>query len=440
VGCLALQGLRARCDEGRAPQPRASHIGKDEEPILAADCGGTTTRLMLYAVDPRAPVAEKQTAPGHIIFEEKYPNILFKSFNDIVKTFFHDVSLAVGEDVPRPLVAVLAIAGIVTRNQCRYTNLDWVVTGDELSKEFGIKRVEIINDFVAQGYGVLTLADSEVIALHDAPERKGAPIAVVGAGTGLGTCFLTVGSTGHYEAYPSEGGHIEFAPRGQGSNDLQIELLKFLKVRLSGWNRISIERVVSGRGICNVYEFLSYQYPDRVVKDVHREFMQRPTDAGIIARNAWPGSLCEQALQIFASCYGAQVGSTAIFLMPFRGVYLTGGVTHKLADWMQRDGSFLEAYRDKGRVTPMLSSIPLLLVRGENMGQRGAHLRAVRLLKEFREGAAPLETGPSEPVQELVAPRDLDVDGIGAQIAKLISDYRQTHDDKDDARAPPSLP
>jgi len=328
---------------------------------------------------------------------------------------------------------VLAIAGIVTQNQCRYTNLDWVVDGEELGRTFSIPRVEIINDFVAQGYGTLTLADSEVSKLHDAPPRKGAPIAVIGAGTGLGMCFLTLGPSGQYEAYPSEGGHIEFAPRGQGSDETQIDLLKHLKVRLSGWNRVSIERVVSGLGICNTYEFLAYKYPKRVNKEVHTEFMRRPTDASIIAKGNSPGSLCEEALQIFAACYGAHCGSAAISFMPFRGIFVTGGVTGKLAEWLQRDGTFMEAYRDKGRVSPMLSAIPLYLVKGEDMGQRGAHLRALLLLKEQKAGMGPRETGHST-IKELVPPRELDHDMLNQEIARLISDFRKSHDEKN----PPS--
>lgn len=424
---------RLRTDAAKPGVRVALKPMEGEELILAADCGGTTTRLKLVCLDVRTPISEKEHAPGRIVFQFQYPNIIFKSFNSIVQTFLDDAADALGSRFV-PTVAVFAVAGIVTANQCRYTNLDWVVCGEEIGDLTGIKRVEIINDFVAQGYGILTLADTEVARLNNVEPRAGAPMMAVGAGTGLGCTYLTVGPTGHYEAFPSEAGHIEFAPRGLGSDELQIELLRHLKIRLAGWNRISIERVVSGRGICNVYEFLAYQYPERVNKLVHQQFMSRPTDASVIATNAWPGSLCEEALKIFASSYGAFCGNVAITLMPFCGLYLTGGVTLKLQDWLQRDGSFMEAFTDKGRVSPLLQSIPVFLVKGEDMGQRGAHLRAVRLLKEYHAGLSPRDIGPTELLTDLVPPRDLDIEGVTSEIARLISEFRRTHESRQKVR------
>lgn len=156
-------------------------------------------------------------------------------------------------------------------------------------------------------------------------------------------------------------------------------------------------------------------------KRVHDEFMTRPHDASIITMNAWPGSLCEEALQIFAACYGGFCGSVSIGLIPNAGLFLTGGVTQKLKDWMIRDGSFMEAYEDKGRVSPLLNNVPLFMVKGEDMGQRGAHLRAVMLLRQHLEGLQPRAVGRAE---ELVPPRQLDTDAMSVEIAKLIEEYQ----------------
>ena len=155
---------------------------------------------------------------------------------------------------------------------CRLTNIDWVVDGDALAKHLGMEvgNLELINDFVAQGYGILTLSKDDVVALHNVPSEEGAPIACLGAGTGLGQCFLCPGPSGAYECYPSEGGHAEWAPRGSGNDQIQLELLKFLKIRFSGWNRVSIERVVSSTGICNIYEFLAYRNPHAVNRAAHK--------------------------------------------------------------------------------------------------------------------------------------------------------------------------
>jgi len=397
-----------------------------ERLVLAADCGGTTTRLMLYSVDPTDEIENKRQAPGTLIYQHRYPNYLFGSLFEILGRFFLDASADYGTDLPIPMVACLAVAGVVTQNQCRFTNLDWVVDGDALALSLGIARVEVINDFVAQGYGVLTLADDELICLHEARPRHGAPIACIGAGTGLGECFLTVGPTGEYEAYPCEGGHAEFAPRGEGSDETQIELLRYLKVKFSAWNRISVERVVSGKGICNVYEFLAYKNPRRVDRTLHKEFLKKPGDASVVASGASiDGSLCQEALKIFSSCYGAQAGTVALAVMPFHGLYLTGGVTQRLQTFLQEDSTFIDAYFDKGRVSPMLENVPLYIVKkSDDVGQRGAHLRGVRLLNEHLAGV-----GPREPEEEhldkflLPPPRAFEHSPARVELAQLIKDH-----------------
>lgn len=384
---------------------------------------------MLYQVGANDPVKAQQPAPGKLLAEIKYPNILFKSLKDIMENFLvHDTGdLGIG----RPTVAVLAIAGVVTNNECRYTNLDWIVKGSELSAALDIPQVEVINDFVAQGYGCLTLGDHEVERMNEAVPQPSAPKVCVGAGTGLGECFLLPEADGNYRCFPSEGGHCEFPPRDMGSEEEQIELLQHLKVKFSGWNRVSVERVVSGKGICNVYEFLAYKYPHLVDKAVHREVIGTPADAGVIAKHAKPGSLCEKAFKIFASCYGAQAGTVALHFMPFGGLYLSGGVTQKNAELLLRDDSFLSAYFDKGRVSPLLDRVPLFLVKSDDMGQRGAHLRAVQLLKAHLQNIpirfeAEMEMEP----EQLVEPRELWTEmsdgepGLAQQLQEDIQEFR----------------
>lgn len=356
-------------------------VGPGGKLVLSADCGGTTTRLMLYKVNWTDPVEKKQRAPGMLIREEKYPNIAFKSLQDIIKTFlFQDCALP--EDA-HPTVAVLAVAGVILNNQCRFTNLDWKVNGYELEHDLKIGKVELINDFVAQGYGMLTLGDDEVTRLNDVEPEEHGTIACVGAGTGLGQCFLVADQkTGEYRCFPSEGQHGEFGPRGAGSDELKLELLKYLKIKFSNaGNRISTERVVSGTGICNIYEFLAYKHPHEVDEEVHALHNERPKDAGLIAMNATPGSLCERTLKIFSDAYGAQCATFALYVQPFGGIYITGGVTKKMREWLLTEGSFMKAYYDKGRLTPVLHRVPLMIVNSDDMGQRGAHLRAVMLLK-----------------------------------------------------------
>jgi glucokinase len=148
------------------------------------------------------------------------------------------------------MTACFAVAGPVTNNCVSFTNRDsWSIEGDDIARTFGIQVVKLVNDFVAVGYGLLTLKDeTECQVLQAAPKVHGAPIACIGAGTGLGECFLTVGPRGHYVCYPTEGGHTEFAPR----SPLEIRLLAALLKKFKSHHRVSVERVVSGIGLWNV--------------------------------------------------------------------------------------------------------------------------------------------------------------------------------------------
>eukprot|EP00746_Dinoflagellata_sp_MGD_P123498 gnl/MRDRNA2_/MRDRNA2_58139_c0_seq1.p1 gnl/MRDRNA2_/MRDRNA2_58139_c0~~gnl/MRDRNA2_/MRDRNA2_58139_c0_seq1.p1 ORF type:complete len:528 (-),score=103.79 gnl/MRDRNA2_/MRDRNA2_58139_c0_seq1:110-1693(-) len=399
----------------RAPHAKLPHVYTDVGPtigkvVLAGDIGGTNSRFKLYRVMISEEIKERQRAPGECIYENEYRNERYSSLLLVMKQFFLDASKnAVGGGFRTPTAAVLGVAGVVTANQARLTNIDWVVDGYALEKALGIPQIEILNDFVVQGYGILTLGSEDVICLHDAPSMPGAPIACLGAGTGLGECFLCPGPGGQYKCYPSEGGHKEWAPRGEGSDEKQIELLKYLKVKFSEWNRISVERVVSGPGICNIYEFLAFNSPKTVDKDVHNKFLASRKNARIINENAVPGSLCEEAMQIFSQCYGSEAGVLALQFMPFRGLYVTGGVTVKALDHLTKNGAFMEAYRDKGRVSPFLKQVPVYVVKREDMGMRGAHLRAVMLLKQYISGI--IEKLPPEMCrlakEALVPPRSL---------------------------------
>jgi len=370
--------------------------------VLAADVGGTNSRFMLYLVDPNEAVAVGAVAPGRLLTEKKYANLRYSSFEAVFEAFMKDAAeegLVTSE--VRPSVACLAVAGVVEANTCRLTNLDWIIDGPMLEERFGLQCIEVINDFVAQGYGTLTLGADEKIHIYGPKTAlSGAPIACIGAGTGLGQCFLTADAEGEYTAFPSEGGHAEFAPRGAGNDETQIELLRYLKVKFSGWNRISFERVVSGKGICNTYEFLAYKNPGRIDKKVHSEYLASRENAGIVAQNARPGTLCYETLEIFADCYGAVCGTFALQVMPFGGFYISGGVTQKLLSFLRETSLFLEAYHDKGRVSPMLQDVPLYIVKGDDLGQRGAHLRSVRLYQIWAKRASLTEVTEGKPVSK----------------------------------------
>ena len=151
---------------------------------MVADVGGTNARLQLYQIAYDSSEAAGQKAPGGIIREKQYLNGDFSSFDEIVEAFLGQCG---------PIAAAcLAVAGPVEKNAVNFTNRDWTIDGAKLEAKFGIGKVRLINDFVANGYGLLTLDEaSECVPLQGASKVAGAPIACIGAGTGLGECFST---------------------------------------------------------------------------------------------------------------------------------------------------------------------------------------------------------------------------------------------------------
>eukprot|EP00429_Kryptoperidinium_foliaceum_P006230 CAMPEP_0176021684 /NCGR_PEP_ID=MMETSP0120_2-20121206/10536_1 /TAXON_ID=160619 /ORGANISM="Kryptoperidinium foliaceum, Strain CCMP 1326" /LENGTH=368 /DNA_ID=CAMNT_0017354805 /DNA_START=30 /DNA_END=1134 /DNA_ORIENTATION=+ len=360
--------------------------------LLTGDIGGTNSRMGLYSVDDNAPLVVKYyrnleilTKPVDGIFER---NIIAPFLQHCWES---NNSLAPLDQVE--IVACLAIAGPVRNNKVCMSNLhNIVIDGTAIAKQMyapkgepylaRIRVCKIINDFVAQGYGCLTLKQSELKELTPGSHNKidpSGPKVCVGAGTGLGECFLTPDAEGVHTCFPSEGGHVEWAPR----NELEVKLWRYLKEKFKYKNRVSVERVVSGRGLANCYEFLAKEFPDRVDKKMHAEFETAGDLQGKVVSDqahAVKGSLGEQALEIMcgksridASNLKSEVGSAGVKFIPTGGLYVTGGLTPKNIQFIEGANSpFMKACLDKGRVTPVLDNVPIFAVMVEDLGVRGA--------------------------------------------------------------------
>ncbi|MEM6612006.1 MAG: glucokinase, partial [Cyanobacteria bacterium P01_C01_bin.72] len=208
--------------------------------LLAGDIGGTKTILRLVEVT-EVTLTEKTFKT---VKEAQYISANFPDLVPIVQEF-----LAQDEYI-KPQLACFAIAGPVVNNTCNLTNLNWVLDTQRLELELEIPKISLLNDFAANSFGILGLKDFDVHTLQPGEAREDSPIAVIGAGTGLGEAFL-VPQGKKYQIFASEGGHTDFAPR----NDLEMDLLKYLRQKLAV-EHISVERVVSGQGITSIYQFL----------------------------------------------------------------------------------------------------------------------------------------------------------------------------------------
>jgi len=361
-----------------------SKMSKASSYLLTGDIGGTNSRMGLYRVGDDKPLGvvtyrnlEHLTKKEDGIFQR---NIIYPFLKHMWETIPSIPPIEKSE-----IIACLAIAGPVKGNRVIMSNLHGIeICGESIVEGTydcgegnlylrSIRVCKIINDFVAQGYGCLTLQPDEVVELTPGALNKidtSGPKACVGAGTGLGECFLTPDEEGNYSCFPSEGGHVDWAPR----TELEVNLLNFLKRKFASNYRVSVERVVSGTGLANCYEFLAHEYPEKINSSIHEEILQAGDLKGkSIAMGADSCELCNLAMETMITAYGSEVGNVAIKLIPTGGLYVTGGLTPKNIKWIEgEDSHFLKAFYDKGRVSSVLDDVPVVAVMVEDMGVRGA--------------------------------------------------------------------
>lgn len=328
--------------------------------LLAGDIGGTKTILRLE---------EFQAESGsRLVAEATYPSAAYPHLNPIIEEF-----LDAADKGPRPHRACLAIAGPVVNQTSQLTNLNWILHANQLAQSLEIPHVHLLNDFAAVGYGILALQPQDLCVLQEAAILPEQPIAVLGAGTGLGEALL-VWQGKQYTVLAIEGGHTDFAPR----NNLEVGLLQYLQKK---FGRVSVERVVSGIGLQYLYEYLrdtGFAPESSTVQTM----MATQTPAAVVSAQglAQTDPLCEQALHMFVSAYGAEAGNLALKSLPYSGVYIAGGIGPKILAKMQ-DGTFIESFLDKGRLRPLLEKIQVSLILNPKVGLLGAALLAQRLEK-----------------------------------------------------------
>lgn len=343
--------------------------------LIAGDIGGTKTILRLV----EAVTGESLQT----MYEERYPSSDFVDLVPMVQQFLATAAGQIGA-LPLPQKACFAIAGPVVNNTAKLTNLTWFLDAKRLEQELEIAPISLINDFAAVGYGVLGLDASDLYTLQPGSRQPAAPIAVIGAGTGLGQGFL-IKQVDQYQVFGSEGGHTDFAPR----SELEFQLLKYLLDK-HDIQRVSVERVVSGQGIVAIYQFLrdrEFATESPEVGQVVRTWEQQagrtektvdPAAAIAVAALEKRSSLCEQTMQMFVEAYGAEAGNLALKVLPYGGLYVAGGIAAKNLPLIQ-EGSFLHAFTHKGRMSSLLERVPVHVVLNPQVGLIGAAIAAARL-------------------------------------------------------------
>lgn len=305
--------------------------------ILAGDVGGTKVHLALFDFR-NGELAHTR--------DKQYPARQYSGLEDIVREF-------IGAD--KVTAACFGVPGPVREGRLRLTNLPWTLDSRELAKNLNINYVFLINDLQANAYGIAELGPDKIYTLSEGDARQIGHRALISAGTGLGECFMVWDGRTHVP-YPSEGGHSDFAPRTED----EIDLLRFLKQKYNG--RISFERVVSGMGLTNIYEFLrEVRGIDEPLWLAKRMAEEDPNAVITELALAAKSEICEKATDMFVSAYGAEAGNLALKVLSVGGLYVGGGIAPRILEKL-KDGTFVKAFTDKGRLSQLLVNTPVRVI------------------------------------------------------------------------------
>ena len=325
--------------------------------VLAADVGGTKTAVVLARAGG--------SRPG-IVEDKVYASQNYPAFVDVIQEFLllpkvHRCTLT---------AACICVAGPVEGNRASTTNLPWKIDAGRLARRFGIGQVRLVNDFAAAAIGVERLGAADMQRLQAGRPVEHGARAIIGAGTGLGVALMSWDGEG-YVAHASEAGHMDFAP----VDELQDGLLRYLRRE---YGRVSYERLLSGSGLANIFEYLAERTPPS--RAMLRALELEKDDAAVVSRFGLErrDAVAEQALDVFAAIYGAFAGNIALTALARGGVYIAGGIAPKIAAKL-KDGTLVRAFKDKGRFSDLLSTMPLLVVMNARVGLYGALELARRL-------------------------------------------------------------
>ncbi len=340
--------------EGRNTEKQAGKM------LIAGDVGGTKTALALYAPG---------SSPHEPLIQRTYQSREFSGLTELLKRFLADTRCSDARQ------ASIGVAGPIVGDRVSGTNLPWTINGRQVADSLGFESVWLLNDLVALANAVPALRAQDLIQLKAGNSRPHGAIGVIAPGTGLGEAFLTHNGR-HYVAYPSEGGHSDFGP----NTDLEVELLTFLRQR---YDHVSYERVCSGTGLPNLYEFLKRKGLKEPVS-LRKALAEAEDPTPIIVEHAQqdpPVELCLKAVEMMVRILGAEAGNLAMRVVATGGIYLGGGMPPHLLPFLQTS-LFVEAFCSKGRLTYLLDPIPVYVILNPKAALLGAAAYGLQTLSE----------------------------------------------------------
>lgn len=321
--------------------------------IIAGDIGGTKSWLLwAKVVDGRVCVC----------FEHVYTSVDFTSADSLMQQFMRDA-----QQSEPPAVVCLALPGPVADGVIRLTNLDWTLEYSALQAVLKTPRLLLINDFQAAARGVATLTASDYVALNPVEPQAGQTRVITGVGTGLGLAWMQADAQGRYQAFATEGGHIDFSP----ANLQQQRLLHFMRDTFA---HVSWERLLSGSGINQIYRFCLQELTGEIPPALGARHGAQVNAAAVAG-----DQVARAAMELFADVYANWVGNLALLYQPRGGLFLGGGISARIQPWLQTS-RFLQACFDKGRMSGLVQQTPIYLITNTRLGLQGALAAALDTL------------------------------------------------------------
>jgi glucokinase len=328
--------------------------------ILAGEIGATRTRLAAF---------DTEGNKLQCVVEKTYMSQEHGGLAELITGFIKTEGIPVHS-------ACFGVAGPVTAGRSKISNLPWTIDRRELATQLKLDSVGLINDLEAYAYGIDALESKDFLTLSEGAEDAEGNRAVISARTGLGVAGMYWDGFRHHP-FACEGGHADFAPRTK----LDMELLTYLQGK---HGRVSCERILSGPGIKNIYDFLRDTKKVDEPKDLREQMKQAPDAPALISKLAAEGKtpICDQTMSLFVTIYGAETGNCALHFMSTGGIFIGGSIAAKNVNKM-KDPAFMKSFLDKGRMTPLLKQMPVKIVLNDDSGIIGA-ARYTLVQKAFR--------------------------------------------------------
>lgn len=317
--------------------------------LLCADIGGTKTLIGIYVLQKGVIVSSH---------EKKYINRDFESLEKIIEIFIEEIGITSFHS------AAFSVAGSIVKGICHLTNITWVIDEKKISEKFSIPKVELLNDVLSNAYGIKELSPDSLYMLRQGVMVDKKNQALISPGTGLGVSGIFYHEEKYYP-FATEGGHVDFSPL----NEEQVLLFQFLAKR---FEHVSVERVLSGQGLVNLYAFILTLKGYSEQKATRERMLSEPRARVIteMAKNKLDPA-CVKALQMFSEIFGAICGNAALSYWALGGVYLGGGIPPRILSVMDR-ARFIKAFNEKGRFRKFLENIPIKVICDERAALKGA--------------------------------------------------------------------